>query len=160
MGLRGPPRTPTEVLRKRGSWLANRNPREPRPKRGRPVCPRWISKRAKRAWKELIPLLDAMGVLALIDRNALIRYVQSWAAWREAHEFLNKHGSSYPLKDKSGKAVGFKAFPQVKMVAELSAQLGRLEGQFGMTPAARSRIECVEEKEKPVSDKERFFQMG
>ena len=144
MGARGPAPTPTAILNKRDSWRATRNRREPKPKPGRPVCPRWISKQAKRAWKELIPQLDAMGVLTRVDRNALIRYTQTWASWRRCVEFINKHGESYPMKDKAGQPVGFKAFPQVKIANELAVQLGKLEQQFGLTPSARTRLEVID----------------
>lgn len=35
---------------------------------------------------------------------------------------------------------GFRAFPQVGIAEKLSVQLTRLEQEFGLTPAARSRV--------------------
>ena len=71
MGKRGPPPTPTNVLKRRGSWRGNRNPGEPRPEPGRPRCPSWLGDYAKAAWRHLVPMLDRMAVLTKVDCNAL-----------------------------------------------------------------------------------------
>ena len=140
MGQRGPPRTPTEILRMRGSPLANRNPDEPTPQRGRPKCPRWLKTPARREWNHLVKLLDEMGVLTKVDGNALARYCRLWARWRKMEEFIDEHGVVYATKDRNGKSAGFRAFPQVRIAEKLSVQLTRLEQEFGLTPASRSRV--------------------
>ena len=161
MGVRGPAPTPSAVLEKRGSWRAKQNRREPRPEPGRPVCPTWLNKDAKRAWKQLVPLLEAMRVLTKVDRNALARYVETWTRWRRCAQFIEKHGESYPVKDSKDRVLGFKAFPQAKLSLELSAQLSRLEQQFGMTPAARTRIEMIDDTDATDDDaKKRFIKFA
>ena len=102
MGSRGPARTPTQILKLRGSWLANRREGEPKGDPAAPHCPKWLRKEGKALWKEIVPQLAAMGVLARCDRNAIARYCQTFAKWREAEEFLKEHGAVYPEKDASG----------------------------------------------------------
>ena len=54
-------------------------------------------------------------------------------------DFIDQHGEVYATKDRDGKSAGFRAFPQVRIAEKLSVQLTRLEQEFGLTPAARSR---------------------
>lgn len=160
--------TPLKILEKRGSWRAKLNPLEPRPEPGRPSCPKWISPAAKKAWRHLLPLMEPMGILTKVDRDALTRYVTTWAQWRDMIEFIDKNGVIYPLK-KFNAATGemdiisFKTFPQVKIALALSEQLSRLEQSFGLTPSARSRIQALvngKSKDENEEHKKSFIRVG
>src|SRR5690349_9800170 len=37
---------------------------------GKPTCPSWLDANAKSAWRQLVPMLDGMGVLSRVDRDA------------------------------------------------------------------------------------------
>ena len=143
MGRRGPPPTPTPILKLRNSTLVTkrRELTEPKPRAGRPICPAWLDADAKAAWRQLVPELEVMGVLTRIDRNALARYCRTWARWRKAEAFIDKHGEMYPLKDEAGQPRCFQQWPQVAIANKLAQQLTRLEQEFGMTPASRTRIQ-------------------
>ena len=148
----------------RGSPLATkrRDASEPKGDPIRPRCPSWIDDEAKQAWKQLIPQLETMRVLAKIDGNALARYCQLWARWKKAELFVQQHGDTYPLKDESGRIKCLMPFPQVAIANKLAAQLTRLEQEFGMTPSARTRINVtvphvMTERESRLA---RFFPKG
>ncbi|MBL1219127.1 MAG: phage terminase small subunit P27 family [Planctomycetes bacterium] len=141
MGRRGPPPTPTHLLRLRGSWRGEANRNEPEPERGVPECPDWVSEYAKAAWEQLVPLLHDMGVLYLIDGHALVVLCQTWGRWRKAEEFINEHGESYPVRDDNGRVKYLKKFPQVTVAQDCARILNRFFGEFGLTPSARSRID-------------------
>ena len=116
---RGRPPTPTAILKARGSWRAKIRRCEPQPP-GDPVdCPVWLEGTARETWRELAPILRSMGVLTIADRNAFVRYCVLWANWREA---LSGGGR------------------KAKKCLALSESLGRLEQQFGLTPASRARV--------------------
>ena len=163
MGRRGPVKIPTKILSMRGSPLAKRRMEEPEGEPGRPTCPAWLSKEAKRAWRELLPMIDGMGILSRTDRNALARYCQTWAKWRLAEEWMMKHGDHIAVQDSTGKVVEIKEPPQVVRAIRLADQLLRLEQQFGLTPSARAGL--AKEKRDPyenrgrkrAEDRERFF---
>ncbi len=114
-----------------------------------------------------MPQLTTMRVLSLLDANSLSRYCQLWSRWRKAEQFLQKFGTTYPLKDGSGAIKCFMPFPQVSEAQKLSLALTRLEQEFGMTPSARSRIQ-VEGRVLPMTEAEAkaneemmaFFQGG
>ena len=161
MGERGPARTPTSILKLRGSWLAKTRGGEPRPPPGKPRCPVWISKEAKRAWAELIPQLEMMGLLARCDRNILVRYCQTLAMWRAAQEWIIEHGDVFPEKDSRGRVVGLKEYPHVSRVIRLSEHLLRLEKPLGLSPSARAGLVVSGDAGVPIDlDKERFFSVA
>ena len=79
MGRRGPPPTPTEILTLHGSKLVNqcREQTEAKGPAGKPTCPNWLAKDAKKAWKQIVPMLETMHMLSRIDANALARYCET-----------------------------------------------------------------------------------
>ena len=143
MGRRGPKRTPSDVLRLRGSRQAERRVSEPNPPAKIPKPPAWLEVDAKRCWKKILPRLLEMRVLRQIDENALARYCTTWVRWRKANEFLAKNGETYMLKDADGKPKCLQQFPQVAVANRLAQHLLRLEQEFGMTPASRPNLEVV-----------------
>lgn len=160
MGQRGPAPTPTAVLKLRGSSLVThrREDGEVKGPAGRPTCPKWLDADARAAWRQLVPLLDEMGVLSRIDGNALGRYCRLWTRWRKAEDFIDKHGDMYPLKDETGQVKYFQQWPQVAIASKLAQNLTRLEQEFGMTPSARTRLQMpTSPVTEAVSAKQRFF---
>ncbi len=160
MGRRGPkPKTPWE-LRASGSWRAGLLDHAVKAEPGAPPCPRWLDPDAKKAWRWLAQQLAIMRVLSKADRTAMMRYCQTFSRWKRAEMFLQRYGHTYPLKDQAGKVRCFMAFPEVNIAATLAQQLGRLEQEFGLTPAARSRL--WPESAPPVNDeisqlRQKFF---
>ena len=141
MGKRGPAKTPTAILEKRGSWLAKTRTDEPQFEDGIPECPDWLRPEAKEAWERLIPRLAAVpGLLKAVDENALSRYCQTWAKWRECENFLAKHADTYTIKGRNDKVTGVAQHPQVNTAIKLDAALFAMEKQFGMTASARAGL--------------------
>src|SRR3954447_4248231 len=158
MGKRGPKPTPTSILKLRGTARADRARNEPKPGPGVPRCPSWLGEHAKHAWRQLVPQLVAMRVLAAVDRNALARYCVLWSRWKTAELFLAKNGSVYTLKDDKGAVRCVQQFPQVAIAHRLALALSRLEADFGLTPSARARIEALPEGAGPRSPEEEQFE--
>tara|TARA_Y100000593_G_scaffold34340_1_gene67365 strand:+ start:1177 stop:1653 length:477 start_codon:yes stop_codon:yes gene_type:complete len=156
MGKRGPAPTPSAVLKLRGSWRADANKAEPKPKAGKPVCPKWLDKNAKAAWRQLVPQLADMGVLTKIDGQALALLCQTWGKWRKAEEMIAKHGEVYPIKNDAGEVKYLQQSPYVSIARSAADQLSRLFREFGMTPSARTRIEVPEQSNKE-DDKRGFL---
>lgn len=141
MGARGPRPTPTSILEARGSRRATRNKSEPRPAKGRPACPEWLSAETKLVWDQVSEKLEQMGVLTTADGGALERYCTMIVQWRQCQAFLAKHGAVYPIKSGTGVTKCLAPFPQVAIAARLSLALTRLEAEFGLTPSSRTRVQ-------------------
>ena len=159
MGRRGPRPTPTEILKRRGSREVAKREKEPKPTKGAPTIPAWLDKDAKTVWRQLVKELNAIGVMTKVDGNALARYCRLFVRWKQCDAFIRKYGESYPIKDDGGKVKSFQQFPEVGIVNRIGPQLLKLEQEFGLTPAARTRIEVDVEPAKQTDDKSRFFKV-
>ena len=147
MGKRGPRPIPNAIKALRGNPGLRRLNVHPRPEATEmarkippPSPPAWLDAGARAKWRELVPLLRQMGVLARIDRGALARYCDTWAWWMRSRKFIEEKGDTYVLRDEEGKPTYIQQYPQVSIAHKLATQLTRLEGEFGLTPAARASI--------------------
>jgi P27 family predicted phage terminase small subunit len=159
MGLRGPAPTPTAVLEARGSWRADVNRNEPRPKSGAPPCPKGFTKGEKAVWRAVCRVLSDMDVMTKADGPTLERYVRYLLRWRACEDFIAQHGISYPLKADGAEpptsyvgrlpngeyVVDWVEFPQVRESHRLHKALKDAEDRFGLSPAARTRIRTLPE---------------
>jgi P27 family predicted phage terminase small subunit len=149
MGVRGPAPTPTKILALRGSRRVVGRAGEPQPEVARLATPEWLAPDAKASYDFLADHLHELGLLTAIDQGALVRYATIWTSYRRCAEFVAKNGEVYPVRSKPrpdgtpGHVLGFKAYPQAKLLVTLSAELLRLEREFGLTPAARARLACA-----------------
>ena len=84
-----------------------------------------------------------MGLLTKVDEPALAAYVYSYGQWRLAAEALAKMAANDPLmsgllvKSKYGDAL---ANPLTSIARKHAGDMVRYAAEFGLTPAARSRI--------------------
>ena len=151
----GPPRTPPETLRKRGSRLAPERERDQvHGVHGIPEPPDWLMEAARSVWDKVVSVLEPMGVLCLSDGLVLARYCTLWVQWQQCQEDIEAHGFTYDLLDKSGSVRCIYKRPQVALVIQLGDQLLKLEQEFGLTPSARSRVRAVKPQSPP--DGKRF----
>jgi len=128
LGMRGPPKTPTAVLKLRGSWRAKVRTGEPMLSRGIdvPKPPPSLGKAGRKAWKAMAPMLHNSGVLTDADLPLLERYCNATADYAQLRSYLDCNGLLNP--DGSVR----RAAQQINKVAE---QLLSMERQLGMSPA-------------------------
>src|SRR5262245_46000217 len=119
MGRRGPPPKPPTLRVLHGNPGKRPMGHNPHPEATAPRCPRTLNPAARRVWKRIVPQLECMGVLATVDRDALVAYCRTYARWEAAEEFLEKHGEVYPLRDEHGKVKCMVQFPQVAISRNL-----------------------------------------
>ncbi|KOA21155.1 phage terminase, small subunit [Clostridium homopropionicum DSM 5847] len=111
------------------------NQNEPKPEKKAPKCPTWLETEAKKEWRRMSKTLEAIGVLTQVDASAFAGYCQAYARWKEAEEFLSKHGTIF--KTPSGY---IQQVPQVSIAQTYLKIMKDFCSEFGLTPAARSRI--------------------
>lgn len=138
----GRPPKPTRVKAMNGNpGRRPLNEREPMPKRGRPPCPKWLSKEAKDKWRKLVPELDRLRLLTKVDGDALATYCQAWAEFRQATEVLEQEGRY--TTNAAGTRVSHPAVIQQRTAWKFIKEFSAL---FGLDPSSRSRLSA------PASD--------
>lgn len=108
--------------------------------KGIPSCPAALSREGKAEWKRVTKELDAMGLLAKVDRGALTAYCE---AWEEFVLLLKKVRSEGPVvyTDK-GNAI---QNPTLGAKNNAAQRVMKFAAQFGMTPVARAKLETKEQ---------------
>ncbi|MBR1437731.1 MAG: phage terminase small subunit P27 family [Synergistaceae bacterium] len=131
------------------------NEHEPQPQRKAPPCPKWLEPEAKKEWRRLAKTLEAMGVLTEADMAAFAGYCQAYARWKEAEERITDRGlvirtpSGYPQQ-----------VPYISIAQQYLKLMQQFAEQFGLTPAARSRIIAGNGEGKAVDDLDELLGEG
>ena len=79
--------------------------------------------------------MEALGVLTEVDMAAFAGYCQAYARWKQAEERITDRGlvirtpSGYPQQ-----------VPYISIAQQYLRLMNQFAEQFGLTPAARSRI--------------------
>jgi len=108
-----------------------------------PPAPSFLMPYAQDEWARIAEELYLLGCLTVVDLNALAAYCQAYAHWRTAEEVLTRMRERDPLtsgimlKTRNGNPI-----PNPLLVAanKAASDMIRYASEFGLTPAARSRI--------------------
>lgn len=156
-------RKTTAQLRAAGSRRVGERNGEPQPEPGVPDYCTDMTDAAKTVWFEMVGVLGGMDVLTKADGKALSRYCQLLARYWECERVIAERGmvQSEPVVSKAGEIVGYieKERQECKIASALLPQLQRLECDFGLNPAARSRLTTIKHRADDASSKSkaRFF---
>lgn len=138
------------------------NKKEPKPAREMPSPPAYLDDNAKVAWGRLTVLLDRMGVLTEADTFALERLCDVYAEIIECREIINRDGRTYTSTRMIDADAGpaeqtlVKANPAVAMLADADRRFKSYLVEFGLTPAARTKV-SVSDGEKQEDPLQKFF---
>lgn len=138
MGARGPAGKPTALRQLQGNPGKRPLPKgEARPEvKGRvPSAPRWLGEEARREWRRIAPLLHRAGLLTEVDVVALGMMCEALAVYHQAKEAMGNEG----LIVVSDKGNSYQ-HPALGILNSARSDILRWAREFGMTPAARSRI--------------------
>ena len=98
-------------------------------------CPPELGPVARQEWDRIAGALTAVGRLTVLDRAALAAYCNAYALWVEAVDAIQRYGAV--MKSPSG-------FPVQSIYVSIANRqveiMIRIAGEFGFTPASRSRL--------------------
>lgn len=120
------------------------NDAEPLPPQGEIAPPEYISVEARRHWDRIAPVVIAMRTLTTADVDAFARYCELLERYSVLRAFVWRKGAagtSYRVTDDSGKLRYIAELPQAAELRQVHRLLLQLEREFGLTAAARSRIQ-------------------
>lgn len=143
--MAGRPAKPTALKKLEGHLNKKMlNKKEPMPLVKDQTCPAFLDDIGKVEWKRIVPELDRLGLITIVDRIALAGYCDAYSKWRKAIKYIQENGLvfEYTRVDKDGKDVGKYRQPNPEVVmAHQSAQLIlKYCQEFGLTPSARVRL--------------------
>lgn len=108
-----------------------------------PEPPDYLMVKAKEEWHRVAEELYRLGCLTVVDLTVLAAYCTSFAHWRIAEDALARMRERDPataaimLKTKNGNAM---LNPLLIAANRAAADMVRYASEFGLSPAARSRI--------------------
>lgn len=106
--------------------------------------PSWLSAEAQTEWRNVLPELERLKLLTVIDGSVLAAYCQAFAELVIATEMLNEHGRliSEPVLDRAGNHVGNRerTNPAVRLQRDAFARVKQFAAEFGLSPAMRPRL--------------------
>jgi P27 family predicted phage terminase small subunit len=136
MGRRGPAPKPVELRILEGNPGKRRlNDQRPKPTPTAPACPAWLPDEARAEWARVLPELERLGLITLVDAAALAGYCLAWAQLRQAQGILEEHGLTMTT------ASGYEQQrPEVSIVHKCLGLIKSFSAEFGFTPSARGRM--------------------
>ena len=155
MGKRGPAPKPTKWKRFAGNpghRPLNRN--EPRLPAGVPPAPECVlqDEIALAEWNRVVPELLRLGVLSELYAAAIAAYCMSFSRWQQAEEILRQEGRTYKLRNGT-----VCKHPAVDIARDAMVMMRVFAGEFGMSPAARSRLHVTMPDDQESKKVRRYF---
>lgn len=135
----GPAPKPTVLKLLEGNRGKRKLKPEPRPLPITPDAPDFLGPEAGMEWRRVVPELERMGLMTLIDGAALAGYCQSYARWIECEKVITDEGFSYETFSAQGGRM-VRARPEVRMGQAYLDAVRKFATEFGFTPASRSRV--------------------
>ena len=117
-----------------------------------PTCPFHGSKHefdreACKAWHRLVKELGKAGIIQRLDGDALTLYCTAWARWVDAEARLREFGPVMMDRERKRPVLS----PYWRIANTAMEQMKSLLGEFGLSPASRSRIPRKSQEETPRS---------
>jgi P27 family predicted phage terminase small subunit len=129
------------------------NGSEPQPLATPPVCPDFLPADAKAKWAELAPELSRLGLLTVVDGEALACLCSAWADFKAATETIAKEGryqlvGGWPVEVKGDdgevrtevRGGQLQPHPALAQHARAMKAIKEFAALFGLEPSSRSRL--------------------
>ena len=145
----GRPRTPTNVLRLRGTFRPDRHdgaePQAPTlDKIPRP--PKEFGNIARGIWRRTAKRLIALGVLTENDLGALESYCLAYERAIEAEAVIRIDGRTVSTPQ------GMKRHPELLTAEKARSDMRKYEALFGMSPSDRAKLRVKPKEAAPTAD--------
>jgi len=98
-------------------------------------------------WTKVVPTLRRVGLVSDLEQSSLIGYCRVWSRLQAAERELRASGLFLPGES------GVVVHPAVKVANESIDRCLRYWQEFGMTPAARSRMVSLIKRDTPAVSK-------
>jgi len=150
----GPPRKPTKLKLLEGNPGHQKlNKHEPQPALATPTAPKWMKGAALEMWGRIVPELDRLGMLTVVDQGALEGACAAYGQAIECRLHIQKNGQTF----KEGEAGYPWQRPEVSIEKQAWKQWDSLGSKFGLTPADRAKLTMGAELSKRDTVEDAMF---
>jgi P27 family predicted phage terminase small subunit len=152
----GPAKTPTKILKLRGSTRVCERKNEPKPRQcsGLPRKPDHLKGDGALYYKKVGKKLLGMGVLTVVDHEALVVMCEEYQQYKEADTLCR----TLLIKTSNGNVI---QNPAIGIRNKAREALKKSMSYFGMTPSSRASLSITVQAPEQQEDKtKRFFKVG
>lgn len=101
-------------------------------------APTDMTKAQQKVWLKIVPLLKVNGVLSQTDIASIRRYCELTVTYNDCLKSCNKAGVTQEQETRYG--IRTLINPAFNAMNKAATQLLRLEQEFGLTPASRTKV--------------------
>lgn len=130
----------------KGNFRGDRHSHGPAVPMGVPKCPAWLPREGKRYWKQIAPQLEAAGLISVLDGAAFTAHCDSLGKFEEVTRRLKSIEDAID-ETPQGYQVQHALFT---IRNKLWDQVLRSAQEFGLSPAARSKVKTAEQQQLPL----------
>ena len=150
--MAGRHRKPPQLKVVDGTFRKDRDAHGPTVEMVAPGCPVWLPKSAKKYWKEIAPQLENVGLIGIVDTAAFAAHCDSFGKFEEVTRKLKLIED---MLDETPK--GYQVQSALFTIRnKLWDQVMRSSNDFGLTPAARSKVKQPEQQQLDLGGFESF----
>ena len=138
-------REPAQSKVIKGNFRGDRHKHGPVVEIQSPPCPTWLPKSAKKYWKDIAPQLVNAGLIGIVDSAAFIAHCDSVGKFEEVTKKLKK------LEDMIDETPQKYQVQSVLFTIrnKLWDQVMKSASEFGLSPAARSKVKDSNQQQLP-----------
>jgi P27 family predicted phage terminase small subunit len=127
-----------------------------KPKADKVKPPTWLSKEAKKVFKQLAKELQEVGLITNVDVHALALYCDAYVNYIECTRIIEEEGLMVEYTNKAAETNKV-PHPLLTKKKHLHEQMKALANEFGLTPAARAKIAIPKQEKKEPTAFEKMF---
>lgn len=139
---------PAQAKVLRGNFRPSRDSHGPAVPLGAPKCPAWLPKAAKAYWRDIVPQLERAGLISVLDGAAFSAHCDAVGRFEEVTRQLKSLDDMIDSTPQ-GYQVQHVLF-QIRN--KLWEQVLRSAQEFGLSPAARSKVKDAGQQQLPLGD--------
>ena len=127
-----------------------------RPKDDKVKPPSWLSKQAKKVFREIVQDLADTKLLTNVDVHTLALWCDAYVDYINCTKIIEQEGLMVEYTNKAAETNKV-AHPLMTKKKQLAEQMRALASEFGLTPAARAKLAIPKDPPKEPTPFEREF---
>lgn len=126
------------------------------PKADKVKPPSWLSKEAKKVFKQIAKELEHTKLITNVDIHALALWCDAYVNYINCTKIIEQEGLMVEYTNKAAETNKV-AHPLMTKKKQLAEQMRALASEFGLTPAARAKLAIPKDPPKEPTPFEREF---